>query len=89
MEKKPWYKSKIVLLALAAVLTIGGNALYGFLSGQGVTPEQLDAVANTQPAIAEAIKEYQEGQGILNSLSVVIFAAIAVIRRWFTISLLN
>lgn len=88
-QKKPWYQSKIVLLVLAALSTVGANLLTGFISGQGVTTEQLDAVAATQPAVAEAIEKYQQGQGLLQAISVVVFAAIGVIRKWFTTSLLN
>lgn len=89
MEKKPWYKSKIFLLAVTAVFTIGTNLATGWVTGQGVTPDQIDAVANTQPAVAEAIHDYQAGQGLLNSISILAFAAIAVFRRWFTSALLS
>ncbi len=88
-QKKPWYQSKIVLLVLGALSTVGANLLTGFISGQGVTKDQLDAIAATQPAVAEAIQKYQDGQGLLTSLTVVAFAAIGVIRKWFTTSLLN
>lgn len=88
-QKKPWYKSKIVLLAITAFFTIGTNLATGWLTGQGVTQDQIEAVANTQPAVAEAIKDYQAGQGLLNSISVLTFAAIALLRKWFTSSLLS
>lgn len=89
MEKKPWYKSKIVVLAVTAIFTVGTNIATGWLSGQGVTQEQIEAVANTQPSVAEAIKDYQNGQGLLNSISVIAFAAIAVFRKWWTNTLLS
>jgi hypothetical protein len=88
-QKKSWYKSKIVLLAITAFFTIGTNLATGWLTGQGVTQDQIEAVANTQPAVAEAIKDYQAGQGLLNSISVLTFAAIALLRKWFTSSLLS
>lgn len=89
MEKKPWHKSKIFLLAVTAVCTIGANLATGWVTGQGVTEEQINAVSATQPAIADAIHNYQSGQGVLNSLSAVAFAVIAVWRKWFTTSLLS
>jgi hypothetical protein len=88
-QKKPWYQSKIVLLAITAFFTIGTNLATGWLTGQGVTQDQINAVAATQPAVAEAIDDYQAGQGVLNSVSVVVFASIALIRKWFTSSLLS
>ncbi len=84
MEKKKWSNSKIFLLAVAALVTVGSNLATGWLSGQGVTTDQLDAVAATQPAVAEAIDKYQHGQGILQSVTTLAFAAIAVFRTWFT-----
>lgn len=88
-KKKPWYQSKIVLLVLAALATVGTNLLTGFISGQGVSSDQLEAVAATQPAVAEAIEKYQSGQGLIQSITVVVFAVIGVIRKWFTTSLLS
>ena len=89
MEKKKWYQSKIFLLAVAALATVGTNLANGWLSGQGVTTEQIDAVAATQPAVAEAIEKYQHGQGILQSIMTLSFAAIAVFRSWFTNKILQ
>lgn len=82
--KKPWYQSKILLVALAGVATIGANLLTGFLSGQGVTEEQIAVVAATQPAVASAIQHYQEGQSLFQVLSEGAFALIAVWRAWFS-----
>ena len=84
MENKKWYNSKILILAITAVFTVGTNLVTGWLSGQGVTQEQMDVVAATQPAVAEAIEKYQHGQGIVQSISLLAFSAIAVFRAWFT-----
>lgn len=88
MKKKPWYQSKIFVLSVVAVLTIGGNYLTGWFTGQGVTQEQIDAVAAVQPAVAQAIEKYQHGAGLLESLSMLAFAFIGVWRKWFTSSLI-
>lgn len=82
---KPWYKSKIILLAAAAVLVYGSSLLITFLSGAGVTPEQIQVIADTQPDIADAIQQYKDGQNILSvTLGVLFPAIIAVVRRWWT-----
>ncbi len=84
MEKKPWYKSKIAMLAYAGAATIGANLLTGFITGNGVTPEQIQVVAETQPAIADAIQDVRDGQNIIGALSTVAFLLIGVFRVWFT-----
>lgn len=82
---KPWYKSKIILLAVSAALVYGANLLTGFLSGAGVTPEQIQVIADTQPEIADAIQQYKDGQNILSvTLGVLFPAIITVVRRWWT-----
>ena len=82
---KPWYQSKIILLAGASALIFGGNALSGFLTGAGVTPEQIDIIRATQPQIAEAVEQFKGGQNILNTiLGVLMPALIAIARRWWT-----
>lgn len=89
MQKKPWTKSKILILAITAIFTVGTNLVTGWLSGQGVTQEQMDVVAATQPAVSEAIEKYQHGQGIVQSISILAFSAIAVWRTWFTSKVLQ
>lgn len=88
-EKKPWYKSKIFLLAVTAVATIGTNLLTGFITGNGVTQDQIEAVAATQPAIATAIENTQNGGNILQSLSTLAFGLIGLWRLWFTKSVIG
>lgn len=84
MERKKWYQSKIVLLALTAVAAIGGNLLTGFITGQGVTQEQINVVAATQPQIAQTIQNVQSGQNIFQSLSALAFALMGLWRVWYT-----
>lgn len=83
--QKPWHQSKIILLSLAAVLVYGLDALTGFLTGSGVTPEQIQVIRDTQPDIAEAVEEYKSGSNVLQTtLGVLLPALIAVVRRWWT-----
>lgn len=82
--KKPWYKSKIMLLVYGFLATIGTNLLTGFLTGQGVTPDQLEAVRSTQPEIADAVSSAQSGQNVIQALWALSLALIGVARLWFT-----
>ncbi len=84
MEKKPWYKSKIALLAFTAVLVIGGNFLTGFITGNGVTQDQIDAIGTVQPQVATTIENVQHGQNIFQGLTTLAFGLIGVWRVWFT-----
>jgi hypothetical protein len=84
MESKKWYQSKIILLSLSTVLVVGGNLLTGFLTGQGVTPEQLNAIAAAEPEVAEAVQRVQAGDSILQVIAGLFPVAIMILRLWFT-----
>lgn len=84
MEKKPWYKSKIALLAFTAALMIGGNLITGFITGNGITQEQIEAVGTIQPAVAETIQDVKSGQNIFQAITALAFSLIGVWRLWFT-----
>jgi len=88
---KPWYQSKIILLAGSAGLVYGGNALTGFLTGAGVTPEQIEVIRSTQPQIADAVEQFKSGQNVLTIIvGAVIPVLIVIARKWFnTISMLR
>ena len=62
--------------------------LLGFLGGQGVSLEQIQAVEQTQPIIAQAIKDYQSGGNILSLVGALGGALIIVARVWFTTKLI-
>jgi hypothetical protein len=84
-QAKPWYFSKIILLSIVGVITYGLDAVTGFLTGAGVTPEQIQIIRDTQPQIAEAVEQYKSGSNILQTtLGVLLPAAIAVVRKWWT-----
>lgn len=87
-EKKPWYKSKIALLALSAALVFGSNFFTGWLSGQGVTPEQLDALQQAAPEALEAVKDAADGKDVLSAVGALFGVLIFVFRKWFTTKLL-
>lgn len=83
-EKKPWYKSKIVLLGLSAVGIFGAQLLNGWLTGQGVTPEQLEALRIASPEIASAIERVQGGENVLVVVGSLFGVLVIVFRTWFT-----
>lgn len=81
---KPWYKSKIVLLGITAVLIFGGSLLYRFLLGSGVTPEQLAAIEQQNPQITAAIQQIQTGENVWQALGVLFGSLVVIVRVWFT-----
>lgn len=88
MQKKPWYHSKIVLAALTLSGIFGYNLLTGWLTNQGVTPEQLQALQLAYPDIADAIQKARDGGSWLSSLGLAGSLLIAALRKWFTSKLL-
>lgn len=82
-EKKPFWKSKIILLALTLIGVFGGNYLFHFL-GANVTQEQIDAIAQSQPMVAEIIERLKNGESILSLLGSIVGVLILVARAWFT-----
>lgn len=83
-DKKPWYQSKIALFCIGAIVTFGSNFLSQWLTGQGVTPEQMDALASAQPEVAQAVDKIQNGGNILSAVGALFGTAVLVFRVWFT-----
>lgn len=84
METKKWYQSKIVLFSLTVFLTVSADLLTGFLTGNGVTPEQIQAIELAQPDVAAAVERLQNGENILQVIASLFPALIMVLRVWFT-----
>lgn len=84
MEKKKWWQSKIALLGIV-MGTIGLSDLsFGWLSGQGVTTEQIQAVQTALPNVAEQIKDAVAAKnyfGVITSLGGFVTA---IWRVWYT-----
>lgn len=84
MEKKPWYKSKITLLAIV-MGTIGASDLaFGWVSGNGVTPDQIQAVQTALPDVVGDVKSAVEAKNYFGVLNAVGGYLIAIWRVWFT-----
>lgn len=88
MQKKKWYKSKIIMVALALAGIFGYNWLTGWLTSQGITPEQLEALQLAYPDIAEAVQKASDGGNLLSAIGTIAGLAIAALRKWFTSRLL-
>jgi hypothetical protein len=82
--KKPWWQSKTILLALTSVLVFGSNLLSGWLTMQGVTPEQVDAISQAEGPVRDAIENVKSGGNVLSAVGSLFGVAILVIRAWFT-----
>lgn len=84
MDTKPWYKSKIVLFSLTGLLVFGSNLLSGWLTGAGVTPEQIDALQSVQPEVTQAVERIQQGEQILGVIGSLLSVGFGIFRVWFT-----
>lgn len=83
-ESKPWYKSKIILAGLFAVALFGTQLLNNWITGQGVTPEQIAAIQEAQPEIANAIERVKAGESVLAVVGSLFGVAVMVLRAFFT-----
>lgn len=81
---KKWYQSKLVRLGLAMLLVVVTNLTTGFLTGQGVTPKQLETLQTVYPQIGENVAKLQAGESIFNVLGGIFGALVIVLRVWFT-----
>lgn len=84
MEKKPWYKSKIFLLGCVMALIGGTDLAWGWLSGAGITQDQIQVVQNTLPGVAEQVKDAVAGKNYFGIITAVGGFVTAIWRRWFT-----
>lgn len=84
VTKKPWHKSKIILFSLGSILVFGSNLLSGWLTNQGVTPEQLAALQQAEGPVREAYESVQTGGNVISAIGSLFGIAIIVFRAWFT-----
>ena len=84
MEKKPWYKSKIFLLGIAMAMVGGTDLATGWLSGNGITADQINVLETALPSAAENIKDAIEGKNYFGIITSVGGFLTAIWRKWFT-----
>ena len=83
-QSKKWYQSKIALLGIVIALVGGTDFALGWISGQGVTVEQVQAVQTVYPQVAQGIKDAISSNNIFQALSVIAGSLTTVWRVWFT-----
>jgi len=89
MEKKPWWKSKIALMGIVLAAVGVGNLAFGFVSGQGVTPDQIAAIQTNYPAIADNVRDAANGGNIFTAITGVGGALVSIWRIWYTNTLIG
>lgn len=83
-NSKKWWQSKIVLLALALALVFGSNFVNVFLMQNGITDDQINAVAVNAPEIAAKLEGVNSLNELITALGAIIAPIIAIARIWFT-----
>lgn len=83
-EKKPWYKSKIILAGLLALALFGTQLLNKWATGQGVTAEQLAAIQMAYPDVADAIERVKSGENVLAVVGSLFGTFVVIFRAFFT-----
>lgn len=81
---KKWYQSKIFLLGVVMALVGGTDLAFGWLSGAGVTPEQISVIDATLPGTADAVKDAVAGKNYFAIITAVGGFFTAIWRAWFT-----
>lgn len=56
MEKKKWYQSKIMILALGTIVTLGSNLIWNW-AGTQLTPDEVAYIQQNAPAAADRVKQ--------------------------------
>ena len=84
MEKKPWYKSKIFILGVVMALVGATDLAFGWLSGQGVTTDQVQVIQTQLPDLAGQIKDAVSGKNYFGIITAVGGFVTGIWRLWFT-----
>jgi len=80
VNSKPFFRSKIVLIALAALAAF----LSIFLSSSGITDTQMEILRTVYPDIAKLLQEYKTNANLFGLIGGLSYVVIAVMRIWFT-----
>lgn len=81
---KKWYQSKIFLLGVVMALVGATDFAFGWLSGQGVSADQVSIIQNTLPGVADGVKDAVEARNYFQIITVVGGFITSIWRYWFT-----
>lgn len=81
---KKWYQSKLFLLGAVLALVGGTDLAFHWISGAGVTAEQINVIDATLPGTAEAVKQAIDGKNYLGIITALGGFLAAIWRTWFT-----
>ena len=56
MEKKKWYQSKIMLLAVGTIVTLGSNLIWNW-AGTQLSSEEIAYIQQNAPESAEKVRD--------------------------------
>lgn len=84
METQKWYQSKIFLLAVVLALVGVTDLSFGWLSGSGVTADQIQIIETTLPGTAAAIKAAFAAKNYFGIITTVAGFLTGIWRYWFT-----
>ena len=84
MEKKPWYRSKIFVLGVVMGMVGVTDLATGWLSGQGVTSDQINVIQTALPAASENIKDAIAAKNYFGIITAAGGFLTAIWRKWFT-----
>ena len=82
--KKKWYQSKLVWLSLIMALTGVTDLTTHWLSGQGVTNAQLQAIQTATPELFQGIKMAVVANNYFGIITAVGGFVGGIWRIWFT-----
>lgn len=81
---KKWYQSKIFLLGIVLGVVGATDLAFGWLSGHGVTAEQINVIQTTLPDLANNVKDAVIAKNYFGIITAVGGFVTAIWRYWFT-----
>lgn len=77
------------MLGLVMAVVGVSDLATGFISGAGITPDQVGAVQGALPQAVEGIKDSIRGNNIFGAITALAGFVTAIWRKWFTNTVLT